>query len=165
MKSKEQKRAEAIERGKRSFAAKHAHGTRSRFSSEEEYLDLFRAKRARVGSGPGHRRVSKGCGFCGGPSFASRSCPGCGASCPPIIQGRAIDLRPIADVADVDTLIRACFEDEGVTHVKLTPRQVHRLACLKDGFGNFLYRIDPGPGEGGFMRTFCGLAVVAERAE
>lgn len=23
----------------------------------------------------------------------------------------------------------------------------------------------PGPGEGGFVRTFCGLAVIVERAE
>lgn len=44
MKSKEQKRAEAIERGKKAFATKHAWGARSRFSSEEEYLDLFRPK-------------------------------------------------------------------------------------------------------------------------
>lgn len=43
-KTKDQKRAEAIERGKISFAVKYAHGTRSRFSDKEEYLDLFRQK-------------------------------------------------------------------------------------------------------------------------
>lgn len=43
-KSKEQKRAEAIQRGKILFAVKHAHGTRSRFATEQDYLDLFRPK-------------------------------------------------------------------------------------------------------------------------
>lgn len=45
MKSKDQKRVEAIERGKISFVAKHQYGARRRFDSEDEYLDIFRPKR------------------------------------------------------------------------------------------------------------------------
>ena len=44
MKSKEQKRAEAIARGKISFATKYNIRRPSRFTSEQEYLDQFRRK-------------------------------------------------------------------------------------------------------------------------